>query len=214
VCTASAFPEPSGVVSLATGADGSLGAAAATAGPLTFTGDPRDSGLMGVSTGFYAPDYDDQTKATGHVEFVSAEATEPRVLLGRPRLELTASVSVERVHLITTLYDESPSGARRRLTTCAMNPELRDGMEEITPVVPGAAMELEPPCFTMAHVLKPGHRLVLRTTTSNKDKFAFFAADPRVTVLTGPDATTLHLPEVQGATLLPDTVNLERSETS
>jgi predicted acyl esterase len=212
VLAADVVPEPSALVSLAAGADGSLGAADPPPGQVTFTGDPRDSGLAGISTSgsLFTPDYDEQTEATGHVEFVANAVTQPLVLLGRPRLDLTAAVSAERVHLITTLYDESPSGARRRITTCAINPELRGGAQHITPVVPGATMQLEPPCFTMAHVLQPGHRLVLRTTTSNKDKFAFFAVDPRVTVVTGPDATTIHLPEVRGATLLPDSVDLLR----
>ena len=210
VFAAADFPDPSRVVSLAAGADGSLGAPQAPEGQLTFTGDPRDGGGLTTTSGFYPADYDERTEATGHVEFVSDAATRQRLFLGRPHLDLNASVSVERVHLITTLYDESPSGARRRITTCAINPELRDGWEQITPVVPTVAMELEPPCFTMAHVLKPGHRLVLRTTTSNKDKYAFFAVDPRVTVFTGPDATRIHLPEIAGARLIPDTVKLER----
>ena len=198
------------MTSYASGSDGSLGSETAPAGERTFTGDPRDSGRAGVSVGSFPVDYDQNSEATGHVEFISEPATDSRLFLGRPRLQLSASVSIPRVHLITTLYDQSPSGARRRITTCAMNPELRGGMEQITPVIPTLKMELAPPCFTMAHVLKPGHQLVLRTTTSNRDKFAFFGLDPRVTVFAGSDATTIHLPEIEGATLIPDTVPLQR----
>ena len=211
VFEAAAFPQPSRMMTLAAGVNGSLGAENAGAGQLAFTGDPRDTGTAGVSTSsFYPADYDADSDATGHVEFVSDAASASRFLLGKPMLELVAAVSSPRVSLITTLYDQSPAGARRRITTCALNPELREDMTTITPVVPSIAMDLEPPCFTMAHVLKPGHRLVLRTTTSNKDKFAFFAVDPRVTVFTGIGATTIHLPEIEGAALLPDTVALQR----
>ena len=210
VFEADAVPAPSHLVSLRAGADGSLGAETPSSGRLTFTGDARDTGTAGVSTGLAPADYDNRSEETGHVEFVSAAAAVPRFFLGKPRLSLDVAVTTPRVHLITTLYDESPSGARRRITTCAINPELRGGMDKLTPVVPTIAMDLEPPCFTMAHVLKPGHRLVLRTTTSNRDKFAFFAADPQVTVLAGAGATAIHLPEIAGATLLPDTVPLQR----
>jgi X-Pro dipeptidyl-peptidase-like protein len=80
----------------------------------------------------------------------------------------------------------------------AMNPELREGLDKLTPVVPGRRMLLKPPGFVMAQHVHAGHRLELRVMTSDPDKVPLFAVDPQVTVLTGPDATRLRLPVVGG----------------
>ena len=61
----------------------------------------------------------------------------------------------------------------------------------------------------MAHHVRPGHRLVLRVTTSDPDKVPLFAVDPEVTVFTGNDATAIHLPVVGAPVPSPDTVPLE-----
>jgi len=135
------------------------------------------------------------------------------ILAGLPELQLVASSSAPRVHLIAGLYDqwESPSGAtlRRRITEFAINPELREGIDDPQPVVPGERYVLDPPGFTMAHHLRKGHELLLRVTTSSPDKAPLFSVDPRVTVFTGPDGTSLELPVVQKPRLVPDTVALE-----
>ena len=121
---------------------------------------------------------------------------EDTVLAGKPLLDLVASVTAPRVHLIGTLYDESPDGERRRISQFAINPELRVGVATPKPVIPGQLMELQPPGFAMAHNLREGHRLVLRFTTSDPDKVPTFAVDPRVTIATGPGGTVLQVPVV------------------
>jgi hypothetical protein len=68
---------------------------------------------------------------------------------------------------------------------------------------------MAPPCFAMAHHVRPGHRLVLRVTTSDPDKVPLFAADPEIRVFTGMDATSLKLPVLEAPVLHPDTVPLE-----
>ena len=95
-------------------------------------------------------------------------------------MDLDASVTAPRVHLIATLFDERPEdGDRRRITQWAINPELRDGIANRKLVVPGQRYEMQPPGFAMAHHVKPGHRLVLRVTTSDPDKVPMFAVDPQ-----------------------------------
>ena len=173
----------------------------ASAGSVAFTGDPRDG-----ATGIVRPDYGEETKATGNATFVGAPVSEDTLLLGRPSLRLEASVSTARVHLIATVYDQDPDGNRRRVTTFAINPELRSGLDQIAPVVPGQRMELQPPGFPVAHNLRAGHRLVLRVTTSNYDKVPVFSVDPRVTVFTGPGGTHLTLPTVSAPVFLRDSV--------
>jgi putative CocE/NonD family hydrolase len=181
------------------------GLASAPAAPATFefTGDPRDTNDARLY-----PEYGENAEKTGNVTFVSEPATEDTLFLGIPKLRLSASVSVPRVHLIATLYDQNSAGARRRLTTFAMNPERRNGIAEIAPVVPSVRMDLNPPGFPMAHHLRAGHRLVLRVTTSQFDKIALFGVDPKVTVYTGPGATFLELPVIADPVLLQDTVSL------
>jgi putative CocE/NonD family hydrolase len=201
------WPQPTSFMGLYPSTAGTLGPTPQTPGSSqTFTGDPRDSANSMLGT-----EYRPSTDATGNVTFVSEPATVDTLLLGQPRLRLSASVSVPRVHLIATLYNESPNGSRRRLTTFALNPERRNGIAEIAPVVPGLRMDMRPPGFHMAHHLRAGHRLVLRVTTSHVDKVATFAVDPRITVFTGADATFLELPVVAGPLLLEDTVPVTQS---
>lgn len=167
------------------------------AGSVSFTGDP---------TGF------DDPQGTGGVDFATAPMEADTVLAGGPQLDLVASVTVPRVHLIATLYDESPDGERRRISQFAINPELREGIDTVTPVVPGMPYRMQPPGFAMAHNLREGHRLVLRVTTSDPDKVPTFATDPRVTVLTGPEGTALRVPVVPDPHLVDDTVPLQEGE--
>jgi putative CocE/NonD family hydrolase len=173
-------------------ADGTLGTTAPpTPGSVSFTGDP---------TGFNDP------QGTGGADFVSAPMTEDTVLAGQPLLDLVASVTAPRVHLIGTLYDENPDGERRRISQFALNPELRVGLSTPKPVVPGVLYDMQPPGFAMAHDLREGHRLVLRFTTSDPDKVPTFAVDPRVTIATGPGGTALQVPVVDQPALMDDTV--------
>jgi len=175
-------------------ADGGLAAAAPAAGSVAFTGDP---------TGYVDP------QGGGGATFSTAPLTQDLVLAGVPVLRLAASVIAPRVHLIANLYDEAPGGDRRRLSQCAINPELRAGIATRKLVVPGARYDMRPPCFAIAQHLRAGRRLVLRVTTSDPDKVPLFAVDPRVTVFTGAGATSVSLPAVPGATLHPDTVPLQ-----
>ncbi|MEX2193868.1 MAG: CocE/NonD family hydrolase [Thermoleophilaceae bacterium] len=148
-------------------------------------------------------------QGTGGVDFVSEPVEADTLFAGQPRLELAASVSAPRVHLIANVYDESPDGDRRRLSQCAINPELRNGIATNTPVVPGERYDMTPSCYAMAHNLRAGHRLVLRVTASDPDKVPIFALDPNITVFTGPGATALQLPVVDGPTLYEDDIPLE-----
>ena len=176
------------------GPDGTLSTIVPGPGTASFTGDP---------SGFHDP------QLTGGVDFVSNAMAADMVLAGQPLLDLVASVTVERVHLIANLYDQSGDGSRRRISQFAINPELRNGVDTLTPVVPGVAMNMRPPGFAMAHNLLAGHRLVLRVTASDPDKVPTFAVDPLITVHTGARGTVLRVPVVNNPTLVPDTVPLQ-----
>ena len=144
---------------------------------------------------------------TGGAEFETPALTRDMVLAGHPDLDLTASVTAPRVHLIANLLDESPDGDRRRISQFALNPELRHGLATPKPATPGEKMKLDPPDFAMGHHLRAGHKLVLRVQSSDPDKVPTFAVDPKINVFTGgEDGSAVTVPVVQNAQLYPDTV--------
>jgi predicted acyl esterase len=157
-----------------------LAGATPAAGSVTFTGDPR--GMEG--------------QATGNVAFTSAAATTDTVIAGLPTLDLSLSTTSPRVHIIANVFDQSPDGSKRRITQFAMNPELRNGTQDIAPVIPAQKMLIKPVPFAMGHHLLEGHKLVLQISTS----------DPRITIFTGPGETVLRLPVVTTPTLVDDVI--------
>lgn len=182
------WPPAAETLTLHTESGGALGTEVPAAGSNFFFGDPFGA----------------FTDATGGATFLTKPFGRDVVLNGVPDLTLAASVTVPRVHLIATLYDQDEVGRRRRITQFAINPELRHGIANPTPVVPGERMTLDPPGFPVAHHLRAGHRLALRVTTSDADKVPLFAVDPHVTVFSGPGQTTLHLPVLTGPDLRRD----------
>ena len=183
----------------------------AVAGAASFAGDPRGGGSAVSGSAITSVQ-----EGTGGVSFATAPLEQDLVLAGVPELDLVASVTAPRVHLIANLYDVwsqpdqqgNPVTVRRRITQFALNPELRNGLDTVTPVIPGQRYQLSPPGFAMAHHLRAGHRLVLRVTASDPDKVATFATDPRITVFTGPGGTAVRVPVVENAVLYADTMPL------
>lgn len=188
VLVASGYPVAKPSLKLFPSADGSLGAGAPAAGSASFAGDGR--GQLG--------------NPTGRVAWETAPMTRDLVVAGVPELTLSASVTVPQVHLIANLLDKSPDGTTRRITQFAINPMLRDGVDKVSPVAPGTVMKLSPPAMAMGHRLAKGHVLVLEVKTSDPDKVATTALDPRITVFTGPDATVLRLPVVNAPKIASD----------
>ncbi|HEX2041393.1 MAG TPA: CocE/NonD family hydrolase [Acidimicrobiales bacterium] len=199
IVTSTAWPGQPRMLSFHPDANnGSLGTATPTAaGSATFAGDPS----------LYL-----EENGQGGLAFSTAALGDDIVIAGVPTLRLSAAVSVPRVHLIANLYDEAPGGNRRRITQCAINPELRNGIATRTLVTPGERYDLTPPCFAMAHHLREGHRLVLRVSTADPDKVPLFAIDPQVSVFTGSDATRVDVPVVDNPALFPDDVPLSETE--
>jgi uncharacterized protein len=196
IYTAGAWPGSPRTLELHPTDDGKLGEAQAAEGSTSFTGDP---------SGFGDP------QGTGGVEFATEPAQRDTLLAGVPQLDLSASVSAPRVHLIANVYDEDPGeeGERRRLSQCAINPELREGIDSYQPISPGERYDMNPPCFAIAHKLRAGHKLVLRVTSSDPDKVPMFALDPQVSVFTGEGGTGLRLPVVDDPGLYSDELPLD-----
>jgi predicted acyl esterase len=190
VLTAQRWPLPVEELTLYPTADGDLASERPSEeGSVGYSGDP--SGAV------------DQN-GTGGAEFATAPLENDMVLAGHPDLDLVASVTAPRVHLIANLLDESPEGDRRRISQFAINPELRHGLATPEPATPGERMTLDPPDFAMGHHLRAGHRLVLRVQSSDPDKVPTFAVDPNINVFTGPEGSALTLPVVEDASVYPD----------
>lgn len=201
IYTSASFPPKAArMAKLYPDAGGGMAAKPVAPGSASFNGDPL---------GYFA------NELTNGVAFSTARARKDQLFVGVPRLRLAASVTVPRVHLIATLYDEDGDGTRRRITQFAINPELRESVKKAKVVVPGKKYLMGPPGWSMAHRLRTGHRLVLRVTTSDDDKVPFFAVDPNVTIYTGTDDTMLELPLVSKPKMYEDSFPLKRqSDTS
>jgi hypothetical protein len=190
VLVGDAWPPPAEEITFHAQPEGKLGTAEPTAeDSQSFTGTP-DGWLTGRET-------------ASKVEFVSEPLTRDMLVVGIPKLELAVSQTLPRVHVIANLVQES-EGGRRRLGNCAMNPELREGLDTLTPVIPNERMTIFPPCWTAAQELKAGNRLVLQVMTSDDDHAPSFTVDPNVTVFAGAEGTSVTLPVVTDPALLRD----------
>ncbi|HEX2266904.1 MAG TPA: CocE/NonD family hydrolase C-terminal non-catalytic domain-containing protein, partial [Actinomycetota bacterium] len=149
----------------------------------------------------------------GRVTFTSDPLSKDAVFLGLPELRLNASVSTAEIaHLTATLFREKVTineqgqqvVSREPMNFCAIQPQLRNGVETITPVVPFEEMALDLQCFTMAHWVPAGQRLALEISTRTPHHASFGNTDADITVYTGPDATAYSLPSVPSFRLYPD----------
>ncbi|MGH9137978.1 MAG: CocE/NonD family hydrolase, partial [Acidimicrobiales bacterium] len=141
----------------------------------------------------------------GSVTFTSEPFAEDTVFLGAPQLQLNASLSTAQIaHLVTTLWRVDAEGNREPVNFCAIQPQLRNGVDTVTPVVPLEEMELPLQCFTAAHWVPAGQRLELEVSTGSQHHASFGDTDPLITVHTGPDRTRYDLPAVPDAVLHDD----------
>ena len=138
------------------------------------------------------------------VEFTSAPFEEDTLLLGSPpQVKLHASITGQRLNMITTLYAVS-DGTRRAINYCAINPELRNGIYTSAPVIPAQEMLLEPQCFTIGSIVRAGEQLVFRVGAQSPHHLGTWTADAQVTIHTGPGKTSLSLPAVTNPVLHDD----------
>jgi len=173
-----AWREPRSTVTIVPDAsDGSLriGSAPSSAGAATFgtVADVVAAGVGGTVASFRSP-----------------PLTAAMTLLGLPAMTLEVSLSYGQVvDVVTTLWREDASGERHPVSYCGIQPQLRNGVDTVTPVVPDEVMTLEPQCFTMAQDLHAGDRLVLEVGTTSSHH-ASRGSDAQMTLHTGPQTAT------------------------
>jgi predicted acyl esterase len=193
VLTGSTLPKTTPFV-LSARPDEGLGEAPKEEGSVSFTGDPRG--------------YEFGAEETGGATFETEPVIQDHLLFGIPQLRLQAGTTDPQTHLIATLYAVDDDGMHRRLTQCAMNPILKDGVDKTAALVPQQLYALNPPCFAVAFRVREGERLRLRVTTSDTDKLPVHSTDPNVVVgFGGKEGTQLTLPEVARKTY-PDNIDL------
>lgn len=124
----------------------------------------------------------------GSTEFASAPFEQDTTFLGLPELALDVSTTTSQVlNVVTTLFAEDAGGQRRPMNYCATNTHLRHDVRTPAPVVPTQVMELDLQCFTMAHHVAEGERLVLSVATTSPHHVPTHTTDLQVTVHTGPE---------------------------
>ena len=159
----------------------------------------------------------DNELGTNALGWTTPKFTRDTLITGIPKIDLYASQTVSRMHIIATLYDMNPdgtvncvefrTGAERcsiSKATFAFNPELREGIKELTPVVPGEKMKLTFRGMAQAYVIPKGHTLRLVIASSHTDKVATHA-EGSVTVYMGPeDRSRIAIPIIKSPTLRRD----------
>jgi uncharacterized protein len=210
------YPQPIG--------DGPLGelgtkpVAEEDAGTAEYVGNPNAGGcvLCGGPTALGNEYNEPEEMGTHALGWDSKPFTKDTLLVGTPKLKMFESQTVERIHVITTLYDIAPDGttvcvpiinnAAGRCgiskATFAMNPELRgdakvnerERVKEVKPVVPGEIMRLEMRGMVQAYLLEEGHKLRMVVASSQPDKVATHA-EGTVTVHMGGDCSDVEGPE-------------------
>jgi predicted acyl esterase len=177
----------------AAGAGGKLGGEpAGSGGSVSFS-----SAASGTST------------SSGAVKFASQPLTRDVLLVGKPDLELHASLTgAQAFNLITKLESEHTTADGKKeikpITYCAIQPGLRDGVDTPAPIVPGEEMTLKPQCFTTAHHLRSGDRLLMTVSASSPHHVSTWSNDLQATVYTGPGKTAFSLPFVDAPTTYDD----------
>jgi predicted acyl esterase len=138
------------------------------------------------------------------VEFTSRPTTKDIVLLGLPEMELHVSMSYGQVvDVVTTLWRQDADGARQAVSFCGIQPQLREGIDTLTPVVPGEVMALPLQCFTTAQWIPAGSTLVLEVGTRTPHH-ASRGSDAQMTLHTGPATSKYLVPRILDATLVDD----------
>ena len=139
----------------------------------------------------------------GKLTFTSEPLASDTVFMGLSELVLNASVNSQVQHLTATLYRVDEFGQKEPMNTCAIQPALRDGVDKVSPVVPGQEMALPMGCFTMAHWVPAGNSLQLEIA-STSPHHATFGPHPQITVYTGAGKSQYRLPVAPDAPLYDD----------
>ncbi|HVF53220.1 MAG TPA: CocE/NonD family hydrolase [Actinomycetota bacterium] len=173
-------PTPDKKIRFYPAADGSLGSSSGAAGTVQYIAGPQD-------TGNYAATFD------------SKPFKEDTLIVGLPKLHLVETQTSPFLHINATLYDvDGDTADAIGKANWAIQPELREGIGNPQPAVPGLPMSMDLTSMAQAHVLEKGHVLRFVVSSYNSDKVPTFGAGGAVLVhVGGDDPTYFDLPIVE-----------------
>jgi hypothetical protein len=96
---------------------------------------------------------------------------EDLAVAGRILAELFATTSAPDTDFTAKLVDEHPDGYAQVLVEGIIRARFRDSFREPRPVVPGAVERYVIDLWSLAHVFRRGHRVVLEVSSSNFPKY-------------------------------------------
>ncbi len=145
------------------------------------------------------------SSGSNSVAFESKPFKKETLIIGVPKLRLVASQTSPLLHINATLFDLKGNSADAiGRANWAIQPELREGIDDPQPVIPTEVMEMNLESMAQAHLLEKGHTLRLVVSAQNPDKVPTLAAGGRVTVHLGKKGTRFSLPIIANPVLYRD----------
>ena len=102
-----------------------------------------------------------------HLDYVSPAWNRPVRVSGPPSLELVASIDAVDTNFAAHLFDVAPDGTESWLGRGYLDALYRRGFDRAEPVEPGKRERYVVTLETMEHVVAPGHRLLLRLSSTD-----------------------------------------------
>ena len=118
----------------------------------------------------------------------------PARIMGEPSLDVTITVDSTSTHVFATLYDVAPGGARTPISRGMLNTNMRHGLDQLVPLVPGEATAISFDLWPVDHVLDTGHTLEVALSSTNA---TWGLSDTTRAVVTATDLV-LQVPAVTG----------------
>jgi predicted acyl esterase len=179
-------------------ADGTLAGRARTAGAVTYTVNPFDTGCAcadhGMSTYPDDPANDQQAADQARTHFDSAALAQDTVIAGAPLAHLRASLSASDGNLVVRLEDVAADGASAIITTGWLRASHRQSHEHPEALHPGQTYDYDVHLWPTHWRVAAGHHL--RVSLSSGDVAAIEPNAPpgTVTILTGTGGSVVELP--------------------
>ncbi|HEX2058074.1 MAG TPA: CocE/NonD family hydrolase [Actinomycetota bacterium] len=197
VLVAEDWPVTAGTSELYPAAEEELVSSAPAAATEEYVADP---GGAGIWSNFY------DFMFTGRLVYETAPLPHDTLVVGEPQLRLVASTTSPKTHILATLVKVPEEGrpVETAVAWFAINPVVREGIDDPQDVTPGEMMEMELQGMTQAHLFEAGSRLRLTISSSDSDKLPVFTPGALISVALGKDGTVLRLPVVPSPTLHAD----------
>ncbi len=145
----------------------------------------------------------------------------PLNIIGRPVVHLDVAVDRPKAFVCVRLCDIAPDGSSTRIGLGILNLQLREGLAQPVPVVPGRRYRVTIPCDFVSYAIAPGHRLRLALSNTYWP-LCWPSPEPVKMTVSGADARLVlpvldNLPDAEVAFEAPETapaLQVERKSPS